>query len=143
MDLPDFLLFTPVPLRRMHNGWSPGQQREFIIALARGASVKEAAGSLGLSRQSAYMLRAKSGAESFVAAWDRALAFARDARVSGQRTGDLCYQTETLFVPRFYGGRLLGFVQRPDDRHVLGTLRQLDRMIARRPGGRPAQPCHD
>lgn len=65
------------------------------------------------------------------------------ARVAGQRTGDLCYQTETLLVPRFYGGRLLGFVQRPDDRHVLGTLRQLDRMIARRPGSRPARPCHD
>ena len=37
MDLPDFLDFTPVPLRRTHNGWSPAREREFIIALARGA----------------------------------------------------------------------------------------------------------
>ncbi|MCY7271803.1 MAG: hypothetical protein LH485_07125 [Sphingomonas bacterium] len=143
MDLPEFLHFTPVTVRRTHNGWLPDRQRAFIVALARGASVNEAATGLGRSRQSAYMLRARHGAESFAAAWNRALDFAREARVVGQRTGDLCYETETLFVPRFYGGRLLGFVQRPDHRNILATLRQLERVIERSRAQRADQACHN
>ena len=71
--------FTPVPLaRKRTNGWSVVTQERFITALAAMASVGAAARAVGLSRASAYQLRARPGAESFAAAWDRALALGRD-----------------------------------------------------------------
>ena len=68
MDLPAFLRFEPARLRAQHNGWSPMLQRRFVLALARGAGPAEAARALGMSRQSAYRLRARPGGESFAAA---------------------------------------------------------------------------
>ena len=141
MDLPDFLRFTPVPLRRTHNGWSPEQQRDFILAMARGMGVRQAASKLGFSRQSAYMLRRKPGAQSFVAAWDRAIDFARDARVAGNNScGFGNGEIEMLLVPRYYAGRLIGFVQRPDYLGALRTLRQLDRIAEQRQTGAATRP---
>lgn len=80
MDHPPFLRFRPVPLRTRHDGWTHELQFRFILFLARGYGPSEAARQLGKSRQTAYDLRKKPGAESFAAAWDAALAFARDAR---------------------------------------------------------------
>ena len=148
MDLPDFLRFTPVSLRRTHNGWSPEQQRDFILALARGATVRQAASRLGFSRQSAYMLRRKSGAESFATAWDRAIDFARDARVANRHSYGMGGEIESLLIPRFHAGRLIGFVQRLDYQGALRILRQLDRIADHRqahalaPTAR-AKACHD
>jgi hypothetical protein len=112
MAIPEFLRFTPVPLRAQYNGWSPALQLRFILALARGAGPDEGARSLGRTRQSAYRLRKRPGAESFAAAWDGAQAFARSA--AGLRhAAPLGFGgIETLLVPRFYRGRLIGFVQR-------------------------------
>lgn len=145
MELPHPLRFTPVPLRRTHNGWSSTQQRDFVIALARGASVKQAATGLGRSRQSAYMLRGKPGAQSFAAAWAKALAFARDVRTTGTRLTGLPELLDILLVPRFHGGRLVGFVQREDDRRLFADLRRLEAMIERcTPGPRqPSGDCHN
>ena len=81
MALPSFLGFTPVPLKSRHDGWSPDLQMRFIVALARGAAVGEAARSVGKNRQTAYALRKRPGAESFAAAWDAALEFARRMRL--------------------------------------------------------------
>ena len=83
MDLPAFLRFTPVKLGAQDNGWAPALQLRFVVALARGASVEEAARSLGKMRQSAYDLRKKPGFASFAAAWDSALAFSRTASAAG------------------------------------------------------------
>jgi hypothetical protein len=73
------LQFTPVPTRARHDGWSVADQREFIRRLARGHSVVEAAKSVQHSRQSAYGLRERRGAEEFARAWDAAQALGRAA----------------------------------------------------------------
>ena len=80
MPIPSFLHFTPVPCRARYDGWSPALQLRFVATLARGVSPGEAAGRLGMSRQSAYKLRRRPGAESFAAAWDSALRYARRRR---------------------------------------------------------------
>lgn len=133
MDLPDFLRFDPVPLRAQRNGWTPALQRRFILALARGAGPDEAARALGRSRQSVYRLRKREGAESFAAAWDRAQDFA--ARAGGAlRSPGAIAGIDAILVPRFYRGRLIGFVQREDMAETMRTLARLDRIADARPG---------
>jgi hypothetical protein len=66
--------FTPVPRRSRRDGWTVGRQRAFIAALARTRCVGRAAAAAGMSRESAYRLRRRKGAESFAAAWDSILA---------------------------------------------------------------------
>jgi hypothetical protein len=126
--LPPFLRFAPVPLRKQHNGWSPARQHRFIIALARGAGPGEAARSLGKTRQSAYDLRKRPGAEEFAAAWDAALAFAQEVRVVQTAPAAGMAGVETLLVPRYYRGRLIGFVQREDVHGAMRLLGRLDRL---------------
>lgn len=124
-SLPAFLRFTPVPVKARHDGWSPDRQRRFVMALARGCGVGEASRQIGQSRQTAYRLRRRAGAESFAAAWDAALDFAwqaHGAAAGGRVPGGL----GTLLVPRFYRGRLIGFVQRDDMAGTMATLKRLD-----------------
>lgn len=131
MDLARLLAFTPVELRTQHNGWSPELQRRFILALARGAGPGEAARGVGRTRQSAYRLRSRPGAESFAAAWERALDFAGSVRAAAARAPLGRAGVETLLVPRYYRGRLVGFVQREDLAGAMRVLEQLDRLADR------------
>jgi hypothetical protein len=85
MPQPEFLSFTPVPLKDRHDGWRPRLQFQFVLALARGASVDAAAEAVGKSRTTAYALRKRPGSESFAAAWDSALAYARRMRLAARR----------------------------------------------------------
>ncbi len=74
----DLLTFTPVPLdRKRSNGWTPAQQERFILALHVMGSVGQAAKAVGMSRQSAYNLRERAGAESFAKSWDAAIEMGR------------------------------------------------------------------
>lgn len=74
----DLLAFTPVPLDRSRfNGWTAAQQERFILALHVMGSVGQAAKAVGMSRQSAYNLRERPGAESFAASWDAAIEMGR------------------------------------------------------------------
>jgi hypothetical protein len=81
MSVPEFVVFTPVPLRARCDGWSPALQLRFIRQLAGGMKPGTAARALGKNRQNAYALRKRPGAESFAAAWDAATAFAERARL--------------------------------------------------------------
>jgi hypothetical protein len=81
MSQPEFIAFTPVPLRARCDGWSPALQLRFIELLAGGLKPGAAARAVGKNRQNAYALRKRPGAESFAAAWDAAIAFAERARV--------------------------------------------------------------
>lgn len=140
MDLPDFLAFTPVAVRAQHNGWSPELQKRFILALARGAGPGEAARSVGRTRQSAYRLRSRPGSEGFAAAWDQALDLARSVRGAAAASPLGFRGIETLLVPRYYRGRLIGFVQREDLAGAMRLLLRLDRLADRLgdgPRGRP------
>ena len=110
-----------------HRG-RPELQRALVVDLARGASVDEAARRLGRSRQTAYALRERAGAEGFAAAWDAAVAFAARVRGLGGGAGSPFGGLGTLLVPRFYRGRLVGYVAREDRRGLMATLGRLDRL---------------
>jgi hypothetical protein len=129
--LPAFLRFTPVPVRARRDGWSPALQLHFVVHLARGAGVDEAARKVGRSRQTAYALRERAGAEGFVAAWDSAIEFARRARALPATRQSVSSCFETLLVPRYYRGRLIGYVEREDVRGAMAQLGVLDRLAAR------------
>jgi hypothetical protein len=127
-DLPPFLLFAPAPGRKRHDGWDPRTQFRFVLALARGAGVGEAARGVGRSRQTAYRLRERAGAESFAAAWDAAAAFASQARCAAETRPLVSSSFETLLVPRYYRGRLIGYIQREDVSGAMARLARLDRL---------------
>jgi hypothetical protein len=132
-DLPDFLRFAPVPVRSRRDGWTPALQFRFVLSLSLGAGVDEAARRLGRSRQTAYALRRRAGAEQFAAAWDAAVDFAREARgaAAGLPLGGGGSPIETLLVPRTYRGRLVGFVQREDLRGAVRLMNRLERIAER------------
>src|SRR5688572_6632117 len=65
--------FYPVPTRTRRDGWTVQRQADFLGMLAETGSVMGACEAVGMSRKSAYQLRARAGAESFAAAWDAAL----------------------------------------------------------------------
>jgi hypothetical protein len=72
------LAFTPVPQQRLRaDGWTPETQANFIRALEAMGSVGKASKAVGMGRRSAYRLRDRTGAQSFAAAWDRALSMGR------------------------------------------------------------------
>jgi hypothetical protein len=64
-------------LRNRHDGWTPERQRLFIQALALTGQVEAACKMTGISRKSAYALRARPGAKNFCWAWEVALASGR------------------------------------------------------------------
>lgn len=129
-DLPSFLRFAPVPVRARHDGWTPARQRRFILAIARGAGPGEAARGVGLSRQTAHALRRRAGAEAFAQAWDEAAAFADRAAGAGRALAVAPGGLDTLWVPRFHRGRLIGYVVREDDRGLIRALDRLHRLAA-------------
>ncbi|KQN25943.1 hypothetical protein ASE86_07110 [Sphingomonas sp. Leaf33] len=113
--------FTPVPIARArHDGWSPERQRCFIAALAELGSVHAAARSVGSSRAGVDRLRRRSGAESFAAAWDAALAEAH------ARLFEALFQRATVGVlmPRKYRGGIVGFRHFHDNAAGLAALRE-------------------
>ena len=65
--------FYPVPTRTRRDGWTVERQADFLGMLFELGSVIGACEAVGMSRKSAYRLRALPGAESFAAAWDAAL----------------------------------------------------------------------
>jgi len=130
MELPESLRFDPVAVRARHDGWNADDQLRFILKLSRGALVDEACRDLGHSRQSAYSLRRRAEANSFARAWHRAIVMGRTALRARRRqpASDLSWALETLLVPKFYRGRLVGFVQRHDDRNAIRLLAECDRL---------------
>lgn len=133
MAIPDFLRFDPVPVRARKDGWTAAAQRRFILLLSQGAGPSEAARHLGRSKQSAYALRGRADARGFAAAWDGAVDFAATAREAKLGSAPVLAQSglEVILTPRFYRGRLIGFVQREDHGRALRTLKQLDTLSER------------
>jgi hypothetical protein len=133
---PPLPAFDPVPLRARKDGWTPERQREFIRALVRDRNVGRAARAVGLSRESVYRLRARPGAESFSAAWDRVLA-TRPPR--GTTKLDLLWHRACYGVTRpiVRNGKQVGTVNKPDNQALLKLYDRFERMegcIQRRHG---------
>ena len=120
-DQIDPLAFTPVSLARArHDGWTARKQQLFIDRLALIGLVSAAAKSVGMSAKSAYALRKRSGAESFVEAWDTAVgmglrmahSIAIDRAIHGVRQ------------PIYYQGRQVGERTVYNDRLLITALRR-------------------
>jgi hypothetical protein len=115
--------FTPVPLRYRADGWTPMRQADFLGHLCETWSVAAAARHVGMTRESAYRLRGKPGAESFAAAWDFILAEPRRVRMS---THELLWHR--LFYgtlkPVMRGGKHVGTLHSPDNDAVLRLYRR-------------------
>lgn len=122
-DTPDF---TPVALRRRADGWTAERQSAFIAALRSRPCIDAAARAVGMSRESAYRLRRRAGAESFAAAWDAAFA----AVPRGMTSPSLlwhraCYGSAR---PAVRDGTPVEDDVRLDNRTLLTRLRRLDRL---------------
>jgi hypothetical protein len=79
---------APAPREGSDYRWTTYKALAFIGALAEFGCVAAAARGVGMSRQSAYRLRARLGEERFGRAWDSALAAGRKAR-GGRRASRL------------------------------------------------------
>jgi hypothetical protein len=120
--------FTPVPARARKDGWLPQRQVDFIGVLAETGCVAEAARAVGMSRESAYRLRERPGAESFAAAWDAALA--------SRPPGRLTTATDLLWHRMLYGtlrpvmrdGLYVAAVRAPDSHAVESLYRRVTRL---------------
>lgn len=129
--------FHPVPLRSRADGWVPWKQAAFVGYLAETRSVAKAARLVGMSRESAYRLRARAAAEEFAAAWDQAMGRGladMDAvtRAARKVTPGLVWQHALAgrVRPVMRGGRLASVTHKPDDIALLQRLGQLDRALA-------------
>lgn len=75
------LEFTPVPRRTTRaDGWDQQCQRAFIAALAATGSARQAAAAVGKAQFGVENLKKAPGNESFMAAFERALAFYAENR---------------------------------------------------------------
>lgn len=128
--------FTPVPLRARADGWTPLRQAEFLGHLAETRCIKRAAARVGMSRESAYRLRRKPGAEEFAAAWDAILGAPGTPRP--KVTLDRLFQQirEGRLRPVLRSGLYVGTLKKPDNRALLQALARLDRLLPKdRDGG--------
>lgn len=118
-DSDDLLAFTPVPTASTrHDGWTPERQRRFIAALGVMGVVAAAARAVGKSGTSAYTLRERPGADTFISAWDTAIAMARDHAY--EQAMDRA--KNGILAPRYYRGKQIGTVRRFDYRLALKVL---------------------
>jgi hypothetical protein len=74
-EIAALLDFEPVPRKcPRRGGWSPENQRGYIVGLAVTGNVERAADAVGLTGNGAYQLRKCVGAEGFADAWAGAVA---------------------------------------------------------------------
>ena len=128
--------FVPVALRARADGWTAARQAAFLGLLAETGRVDEAARRVGMSRETAYRLRRRIGAESFAAAWDAVAR--RWGRSKKGRTGEDGARKVTpaelaqravfgLLQPMIWRGRYVGTRQKADNSALLRMLARLDR----------------
>ena len=113
------IAFTPVQLRRRHDGWSAEKQIAFIEALAETACVEEACRRVGMSDSSAYQLRRRPCGAALRHAWDAALDYAL------HRLEQVALSRALNGVPRpvFYKGEQVGEWREYDERLTMFLLR--------------------
>lgn len=122
---------TVHPVTR-HDGWTRPRQVTFLRELSATHCVTRAARAAGMSRQSAYALRARLKGEPFDRAWHAAMICRFDALAEAAMERAL----NGVEVPHFYNGELVGTSRRYDERLTVALL-------AMRAGfaGRDADPC--
>ncbi|MEE4537708.1 MAG: hypothetical protein V2J51_04355, partial [Erythrobacter sp.] len=107
-----------------HDGWTPARQATFLRALASTQSVAKAARAAGMSRQSAYGLRARLKGEPFDLAWHAAMRCRFDALAEAAMERAL----NGVEVPHFHKGELIHTSRRFDERLTVALLAMRDRL---------------
>jgi hypothetical protein len=120
--------FTPVSLRPRHDGWTADKQIAFIEKLAECGSVTAAARHVGMSRESARLLRQRWSGRAFRDAWDAALdcnyAEVEEAAMERSKNGvsrPVFYKGEQVGEWRYFDERLTMFLLRFRRRHRFGA----------------------
>ncbi len=116
--------FYPVPTRSRRDGWTVQRQTDFLGHLAETGSVMGACEAVGMSRNSAYRLRARPDAESFAAAWDAALG-APVRKVTPPDADFLSCDGPVRVV--MFRGRYRGSWRQRDDAALLRMVRRFSR----------------
>lgn len=115
--------------------WTPERQAAFLNALAATHSVTKAARAVGMSRQSAYKLRARLKGEPFDRAWTAALLCRFDALAEAAMDRAL----NGVEVPHLYQGELVHTSRKYDERLTIALLAMRERFHPpRAPGYNPA-----
>jgi len=101
--------------------WTTRKMTEFLHALAATHSVKAAAKSVGMSRQSAYRLRSRLKGLAFDAAWDEVFkhSYANLPYAALERA------LNGIEVPHYYKGELIGTSRRYDERLTVTLLKMI------------------
>lgn len=131
--------FHPVPLRARADGWTLVRQCGFLAELYLTGSVTAAARAVGMTRMSAYRLRARRGAESFAHAWDRVLTPPGSGRSKAPptdwrkvTTAQIIRRLETGLVrPVLHRGQMVGIRYKPDNSALFRLLRRTERVRVR------------
>jgi hypothetical protein len=95
-----------------HDGWTTRKQLAFLRALAATQSVAQAARAVGMSRQSAYKLRARLQNGPFGAGWRMATRGARSAVLEAAVDRAI----NGVETPHYWQGELVGTSRRYDER---------------------------
>lgn len=105
-----------------HNGWTAARKVRFLHYLSERGDVRAAAARVGMSRQSAYVLRRRDGV--FAQGWSAALVVARGyaEEILANRALD------GVEEPVFYHGEEVARRRRFDGRLLLAHLARLDRL---------------
>ncbi|MEJ2408024.1 MAG: hypothetical protein P8Y48_01500 [Novosphingobium sp.] len=114
-----------------HHAWDADRKVRFLHHLAEKGDVRAACARVGMSRQSAYLLRRRDGA--FAQAWQAALVLARRHAEDVLATRALDGIEEAVW----FRGELVGKKRRYDTRLLLAHLARLDRRAEE------AGPCED
>ncbi|MEO5707847.1 MAG: hypothetical protein ABIT10_12915 [Alteraurantiacibacter sp.] len=101
-----------------HDGWTPARQAAFLNQLSATHCVATAAQCVGMSRQSAYALRARLKGEPFDRAWAAALVCRFDALAEAALDRAL----NGVEVPHFYKGEVIATSRKFDERLTVALL---------------------
>jgi hypothetical protein len=110
--------------------WCKARMADFLRALAATHNVAEAARSVGMSRQSAYRLRARLKGQPFDIAWEAAFQHAYDELAQAALERAL----HGVEVPVFHKGEHVGSYRRYDERLTCFLLAQRNALGAQRLG---------
>ncbi|MES2119871.1 MAG: hypothetical protein V4513_04775 [Pseudomonadota bacterium] len=111
--------FTPDPVRRRHDGWTPEKQFAFVEKLADTNSITAACKHVGMSRESVRKLKRHSWGRSFRDACDAALdcGYAELELAAKERA------EKGVARPIFYKGEQVGEWRHHDERLTMFLLR--------------------
>jgi hypothetical protein len=101
-----------------HDGWTPAKQAAFLRELGATHNVSAAARAVGMSRQSAYRLRARLRGTPFDKGWEAAFVSRFDVLAEAALDRAL----NGVEVPHYYNGELVGTSRRYDERLTLALI---------------------